>query len=262
MKILILVGSYRKNGNTDQIVRLIAEQLSLVAAEKQAPLEIETVYLARQEIQPCRGCRVCFDRGEEKCPCKDDMLAIKAKMQAADGILAAAPVYVDDINGITKNWIDRLAHLCHRPGFAGKCAFVVVTVASSPVGHSLRTLSMALRFWGFHLTGQAGFKMGALMKSETTSLLFQKRAEKIARKLFTAIYQRTYARPSFVSLMMFKIYQWSWQRETMRDTLDYQYWNHQGWFERGCTFYIPHQANPIIVALARLTGSVITRFVT
>ena len=144
MRILALVGSYRRNGNTDQIVRLIEEQLRQVAARHQELLEIETVYLGRQTINPCRGCRVCFDMGEDKCPCRDDLLTIKAEMKSADGVLVASPVYVDDGNGITKNWIDRLAHVCHRPEFAGKCAFLVVTVAASPTSHSLRTLSAAL----------------------------------------------------------------------------------------------------------------------
>ena len=212
MRILTLVGSYRKHGNTDQIVQLVEEALRQIAAEQQEPLEVETVYLGHQAISPCRGCRVCFDKGEEKCPCRDDLLEIKARMKAADGLLIASPVYVDDISGITKTWIDRLAHVCHRPEFAGKCAYLVVTVASSPTRHSLRTLSMALRTWGFHIVGQAGFKMGALMKPGTTTERFQGQAKKIATELFEAVQRRQALRPTFFSLMMFKIQQWSWQR--------------------------------------------------
>jgi len=261
MRILALVGSYRKHGNTDQIVHLIGEQLQRIAAQHQEPLELETIWLGRQMINPCRGCRVCFNRGEEKCPCRDDLLPIKAKMKAADGILVASPVYVDDVSGITKNWIDRLAHVCHRPEFAGKCAYLVATVAASPTSHTLRTLNMALRTWGFHIVGQAGFKMGPLMKAETTTERFQARAERIATELFEAIYQGKAARPSFLSLMMFKIQQWSWQRAVQEDTLDYQYWKNQGWFEPNCTFYIAHATNPAKLALARLTGGAIAHFV-
>jgi multimeric flavodoxin WrbA len=261
MRILALVGSYRKHGNTDQIVQLIEGHVRRIAARRQEPLEFETVYLGHVAIKACRGCRVCFDKGEEKCPCRDDLLAIKAKMKAADGVLVASPVYVDDVNGITKNWIDRLAHVCHRPEFAGKCAFLVVTVAASPTRHSLRTLSMALRTWGFHIVGQSGFKMGALMTPEATAGHFQGRTEMIANDLFLAICRRRYTRPSFYSLMMFKIQQWSWQRAARKDTLDYQYWKNQGWFEPSRTFYIAHESNRAKLALARLVGRIITRFV-
>ena len=120
---------------------------------------------------------------------------------------------------------------------------------------------MALRTWGFHIVGQAGLKMGALMEPETTATRFQKRAEQIANALYEAIRQRQFARPSFLSLMMFKIQQYSWQRGAREDTLDCQYWRNRGWFEPGCTFYIAHEANPVKLAVARLVGGIITRFV-
>ncbi len=262
MKILTLVGSYRRHGNSDQLVALIQEHLQRIAAQRGQELELETIYLGHQALNPCRGCRACFDRGEDKCPCRDDLLAVKAKMLAADGLLVASPVYVDDVSGITKTWIDRLAHVCHRPEFAGKCAFLVATVGGSPTGHALRTLNVALRTWGYHIVGQAGFKMGALMRPEASAARFKGQAEKIAAQLFEAIAARRYARPSFYSLMMFKIQQSAWQRAADRDTVDYRYWQNQGWLEPNRTFYIAHEANPLKVALARLAGRIITPFVT
>ena len=151
------MGSFRRNGNTDQLTGLIKEHLLKEAAAK-TPLEIETVYLGQQDLQFCRGCRICYDHGEEKCPVKDDLLSIKAMMLSADGILMASPVYVDDVSGITKNFIDRLCHVCHRPQFAGKAAYLVATTGSSRTGKTLDTMKMALRTWGFNVVGQAGFR--------------------------------------------------------------------------------------------------------
>ncbi len=112
MKILACVGSYRKNGNTARVVDLIEGQLDAEAARQHEPLEMETVYLGHWDIGTCRGCRVCFDQGEERCPLKDDLLAIKTKMKEVDGIIIASPVYVNDVSGIVRNWLDRLAHVC------------------------------------------------------------------------------------------------------------------------------------------------------
>lgn len=261
MKFLILIGSYRKHGNTDQIAGLIAEQLVREGQHTVQPVEIETVYLGHEEIQPCRGCRVCFDRGEERCPLKDDLASIKAKMQAADGVLVACPVYVDDVNGITKNWIDRLAHVCHRPEFAGRSAYLVVTVGGSPCGHALGTLEMAMSLWGFHIAGKAGLKTGALLKPDEMKTQFQEKVTQIGHDFFQAVYQRQSAQPSFRALITFKVQQLAWQRVMVKDSVDYRYWSAQGWLDPRCTFYIPHQANPVKVRVARWVGAVIARFV-
>lgn len=257
MKILVLIGSYRRNGNTDQITGLIKEHLQKEAEHQSTSLEIETVYLGQQNLQFCHGCRTCYDRGEENCPVKDSLLDIKAKMLASDGLVLASPVYVDDVSGITKNFIDRLCHVCHRPQFAGKIAYLVTTTGSSRVGKTLDTMKLALRTWGFQVVGQSGYKMGGLMKREDTRALFDAQARQAARKLFRAIAQRQWLKPSFYSLMVFKIQQMSWKAKGQPGTLDYRYWEQQGWFDPKRTFYIPHDASLLKVTLARLTGVVI-----
>ncbi len=261
MKILVITGSYRRNGNTDQIVGLIKEHLEKEAQRRLAQLEIETVYLGQQNLQFCRGCRACYDRGENNCPAKDGLLAIKTKMLEGDGILMASPVYVDDVSGLIKNFIDRLCHVCHRPQFAGKIAYLVATTGSTRTGRTLDTMKLALRTWGFHVVGQSGYKMGALMKREDTRARFDAQAAKAAYQLFQAISRQSALHPAFFSLMMFKIQQNAWQTKGQPGTLDYQYWQQRGWFNPQRTFYIPHGANPLKVVLARLAGTVIGWFV-
>jgi multimeric flavodoxin WrbA len=261
MKILALIGSYRKNGNTSQVVSLVCEGLQKQAAEAGVPLEIETLYLGHLDIGFCRGCRACFDRGEDKCPLKDDLQAVKAKMKAADGILVATPVYVSDVSGITKNWIDRLAHVCHRPEFAGKVVYQLATTGSTPAGHALDTLSGAMSTWGFHFAGRTGLKTGALMRGSEARTRCQAQAQTIARRLFQTIHQRKFARPSFIALITFKIQQRVWQRAPDGETIDSAYWHAQGWTDPSRDFYIPHQASRLKVFLARLAGSLIAPFV-
>jgi multimeric flavodoxin WrbA len=259
MKILVMVGSYRRNGNTDQLTGLVKEHLEAEARRHGTLLEIETIYLGQQNLQFCRGCRICYDRGEEHCPVKDDLLTIKAKMKAADGILMASPVYVDDVSAITKNLIDRLCHVCHRPEFAGKVAHVLATTGSSRTGKTLDTMKLALRTWGFHVLGGSGFRMGALMKRNESRARFDAQAAKVAHRLFSAIDGQVYRKPSFLSLMMFKIQQMSWRAKGVPGTVDYRYWQEQGWFDPRRTFYTPHEAGRLKVVLARMTGAVIGR---
>lgn len=222
MRILALVSSQRKKGNTARIVQMIEQHLQAIAAHQRVPLEFETLYLGDLNIQFCRGCRSCFDRGETKCPLKDELPAIRAKLDAADGLILASPVYVDDVNGIVKNWMDRLAYVCHRPAFGGKCAYPIATVGGSSTSHALRTMNAALLTWGFHLFGQAGYKMGALMDQAEIERRFQKETAQIAERLFRAVHEQHALRPSFVSLIAFKIQQLAWQRESP-NSYDYAY---------------------------------------
>jgi len=171
MKILAIIGSYRKTGNSRQLVDMIGDALHQEAARAGVPLEFETLHLGHSRIEACRGCRACFDLGEDSCPLMDDLLAIKAKMKQADGLLVATPVYVHDVSGITKNWIDRLAHVCHRPEFAGNCAYLLATVGGSPTGHALRSLDVALSTWGFHIVGKSGLKTGARLRKIIGTLI-------------------------------------------------------------------------------------------
>jgi len=176
--------------------------------------------------------------------------------------ILASPVYVNDVSGVAKTWIDRLAYVCHRPAFAGKSAYLIATVAASPTRHTLRSMEIPLYTWGFHIAGKAGYRMGALMPSEQIERRCGRKAGRAARALFEAVRKRRFLRPSLVSLMMLKIQQGSWQRGKDRSSRDYLYWRNQGWLNPGRTFFIAHRASPVKVALARLVGAVVLRLVT
>ena len=260
MKIIAINGSYRMNGNTARMIKLVAARMAEIASQKGEVLEFETVHLGRQNIGFCRGCRICFDKCESKCPLQDDLLSIYQKMQLADGLILASPVYVNDVSGIIKNWIDRMAFICHRPAFAGKRAIILTTVGLGPTRHAERTLSDALTTWGCSVVGRNGFKMGALMSKIQAETLFQKRVWKTASNFYRALQKPIV--PSFLSLMTFRIQQGYWWQQTDGDSIDYQYWQSQGWTQPGRDFYVSHQARNSKVRFARLVGSILAPFVT
>jgi multimeric flavodoxin WrbA len=259
MKVLALVGSNRKQGNTALVIKLIAEHLSQAAKGKGLPLKIQILNLGQMHLKTCRGCRICFDKGETKCPWKDDLLKIKAKIQAADILLVSSPVYVDDVSGTVKNWIDRMAHVCHRPEFAGKSAYVAATTGSSPCGRTLQTMNLALRVWGYAIIGQAGFKTGSLMKKREIASAYNHKIRSIAHRILAFNLRKRQLKPSFLSLMIFKIQQKAWSDKD-RDSYDYKYWQAKGWTNPRITYFIPHRVNFFKVIAARLMGSIIVRF--
>jgi len=259
MRILALVGSYRKQGNTARIVRMVEARMGNLAGQQDATLEFETLFLGDFNIISCRGCRACFDHGEDACPLKDDVAKIRAKIEAADALIMASPVYVDDVGGLMKNLLDRLAYLCHRPALGGKYACALATVGGGNTSHTLHTLYVALLTWGCHMLGRMGIKMGALAP-DVELPRYQADADRVAATLFDAISQRRNLNPPFISLMAFRIQQLAWKRESA-ESYDYSFWREQGWLNRGCTYYQAHTANPVKLALARLSGAIIYRFV-
>jgi multimeric flavodoxin WrbA len=259
---LSIIGSHRRKGNTARVVKLIQEHMKARADADQVPIEFDTIFLGTQEIGSCRGCRVCFDKGEQRCPLKDDLLSIKTRMQAVDGLLIATPVYVHDVSGTLKNFIDRLAHVCHRPEFAGKSAYLIATVGVGQVSHALRTMKLGLSSWGYHIAGQAGFKMGALMAQSTLEFKFTPQVKAIGNEFFDVICTGAAASPSFLSLMTFRIQQGYWHRAPDQDSLDYCYWVNRGWTNLEQKFYFPQNASWLKVSLARMAGAWLAPFVT
>jgi multimeric flavodoxin WrbA len=187
MKILAINGSYRKNGNTTRMLEMLSAQMQAAAVRNNHDFSFEIIHLGHQDIGFCRGCRACFNAGERKCPLQDDLLAIHEKIQDADGLVLASPVYVNDVSGIMKNWIDRMAFRCHRPAFAGKSAFIITTVGLGPTSHAERTLSDALTTWGFTVVGREGFKMGARMPKTQAETQFHRRINKAGANFYRAL---------------------------------------------------------------------------
>jgi NAD(P)H-dependent FMN reductase len=139
MKVLAVIGSPRKNGNTRRAVERIKEKL--LAADPN--IGFETLFLTDLNLQTCRGCFICFAKGKEYCPLKDDRNLLEEKMLEADGVIFAAPVYAAGVPSIMKNTIDRFAYACHRPFLFDK-AILCLSTAGGAVGvkPALRQLAM------------------------------------------------------------------------------------------------------------------------
>ncbi len=98
MKIVGLVGSLRKGGNTEILVK---ESLD---AAKEKGAETELIVLHDKKIEPCRNCDLCFS---EECPIKDSVKEIHKKLINADGIIIGSAVHFGDVTGSLKCFMDR-----------------------------------------------------------------------------------------------------------------------------------------------------------
>lgn len=100
MKVLILNGSPRANGNTSVAVR---EMVSVFTKEG---VETETVQIGTENIRGCIACGQCAKL--QKCIFDDVVNEIAEKFKTADGLVVASPVYYASANATLIALLDRL----------------------------------------------------------------------------------------------------------------------------------------------------------
>jgi len=182
------------------------------------------------------------------------------KMREADGYVIASPIYVEDVNGILKTMIDRMAFLCHRPALYGKSALLFTTSGIGSSRHALTTMTKGFGTWGIKTAAIMQCSLGALTAREEVAVRYEKKIQTNARKFLRVLAQSPF-RPSFYSLIAFTVQQALWSREGVaHDTVDYRYWHNSGWLDRGRWYYLAAQKHTPKALLARGFGKFIAIF--
>jgi multimeric flavodoxin WrbA len=147
MKILAIHGSPRTiRSTTRRLAGLVLEG----AAE--AGAETEIVDLADLRITPCTACEGCTFNGI--CVYEDDLPALLARMNEADAIVFASPVYLDSITGQMKIFFDRLADAIHYQALAGKVGCSVATTHGSGGDETTTYMDHLLNYLGIVSVGR------------------------------------------------------------------------------------------------------------
>ncbi len=103
MKVIAINGSPRKNGNTSQALKIMADEL------KEQGIEVEIIQIGHLNIHGCIGCGYCRTSEENQCVFKDDIVNdVAKKMREADGFILASPTYYAGIAGTMKAFLDRV----------------------------------------------------------------------------------------------------------------------------------------------------------
>ena len=100
MKVLILNGSPRLNGNTD----IATKEMETIFKENN--VEVETMHVGTENIRGCLACGRCFKEG--KCVIDDIVNKVAAKFEEADGLVIASPVYFASANATLIALLQRL----------------------------------------------------------------------------------------------------------------------------------------------------------
>ena len=146
-KILVLLGSPRKKGNT----AALADQI--IAGAESAGATAEKIFLHGQDISPCQACYACQRPDSKGCAIDDEMQPIYGKLVKADGWVIASPVYWFSMSAQTKLFLDRCFALpaYKKDAFTGKRIAVAMSFGDGDAFNSgcvnaLRTFQDTARY--------------------------------------------------------------------------------------------------------------------
>ena len=115
MKILAIMGSYRKGKTIDTLVDKAIEG----AKANNESVEVEKISLIDQNIEFCKGCMTCFrdDPSKEiaRCVISDDMNTLNPKILEADVYIFGTPVFLAQETAIMKRFLERICYVFAKP---------------------------------------------------------------------------------------------------------------------------------------------------
>ena len=125
MKVLVIHGSARKNGNSAFLASRLAE--AIVGAETTHR------YLYDLTFKGCKGCMACR-KNRETCVIDDALTPVLQEMHEADIVIFASPNYNGGVTGEMKSFIDRCFSLLRTDHFEKRAAGVILNTTRLPLG--------------------------------------------------------------------------------------------------------------------------------
>lgn len=233
MKILAVQASPHR-GNTFRRVEVLGEIL-----KRTEEVEFEHIQLSSFDLQPCLGCFTCFLQGEDKCPLKDDGLVLLEKLDSADAVVFATPVYSMHVSYLMKLFVDRFAFVFHRPRFFGKYAVGMAVTGGVGLKETLEYVKMFSGSWGFKYLDELKYIDPPVGSSLVAFQPEEDRTDFVAEKLVTTISRKRTRTPSIKELLHFHIMRTVYARMEKYLPMDYQYWKSRGWLDKARCYFIP-----------------------
>jgi multimeric flavodoxin WrbA len=246
-KVTAFVGSARKAHTYDAVVQFGRN------LESMGDIVYEVVRLSEYRLQPCRGCKVCFEKGEENCPLKDDRDLLVEKMMASDGVVFASPNYSFQVSAIMKTFLDRLGFAFHRPRFFGKTFTSIVAqgiYGGNKIVDYLNFVGMGLGFYTV--------KGSCILTIDPVTEKQQKKTDRIlaaqARRYYARLEKPAYTAPTLFKLMIFRLGRTKIRLELDNSSRDYRYYADKGWLESD--YYYPTHLGILSKGAGKLFDSV------
>ncbi len=245
-KVTAFVGSAHKKNTYKTVLQFMTNLQAL------GEIEYEIVTLSDYRLGYCKGCRLCFEKGEEFCPLKDDRDVLFGKIMASDGVVFATPNYCFQMSGIMKVFLDRFGFAIHRPRYFGKAFTSIVAQGFGGGDKILKDLDFAASLMGFD-TVKGATSTGFDPKTEKEQKKADKNLEKLSKRFYSLLEKPANPEPSFFQLIIFKMGVSTIKQEADQGSVDYKYYLDRGWLSS--SYYYPTRLNLIKRAVGNILDS-------
>jgi len=226
MKILTIMGTPHK-GNTRAVTDLFLEEF------REDKNEFDEIILPNDFYEFCCGCANCILKGETKCPHYDKVTPIIEKIEKADLIILATPVFVGSCTSGMKSLLDHLAYmwLVHRPkkSMFNKVGLIITSAGGSGVKATVKLLKQNFLFWGVPTVynyGVTTMKMKGNYSEYEDKEDIKKEVKKKAREIKKSLKNR---RVGFKTKFLFKLF--GATQKNGWNKVDADYWKQMGWLD-------------------------------
>ncbi len=148
MKEVLMIHGGRRKQNTYAVLMQVKKILEA------ADVHVRFVSLHDYVIGDCIGCEECMTGGT--CGEHDDIAGLLGEMKRTDGIILSSPVYLRQVSGRMKSFIDRTCCWFHCPPLANKPILAVSTTMGSGLKDTLIYLESVAEQWGAMQAGTIG----------------------------------------------------------------------------------------------------------
>jgi multimeric flavodoxin WrbA len=245
-KVIAIVGSAHKK-NTHKAAAQFLDHLQALG-----DVQCEIVTLSDYNLKVCRGCRVCFEKGESFCPLKDDRDVLLNKIDASDGVIFASPNYSFHMSGIMKIFLDRLGFAIHRPRYYGKVFTSIVSQGFGGGKDIIKNFDFVASTLGFS-TLKGTVVTGFDPKTEQQERKIDRALARQSKRFYALLTKPALTAPSLLQLMIFRMGRSTIRQQADPESLDYHYYADKGWLESD--YYYPTRLGPFKKAAGKLMDS-------
>jgi len=136
MKVLLINGSPRKEGNTYTALNEISKQLATHGVDS------EIVWVSKNPVRGCIACCTCKQKGNNRCVFNDDIAnVVLEKMENCDAVIVGSPVYYGQPTGQIISLEQRMV-FAGNPLFQGKPAAAVAVCRRGGATAAYQTMLM------------------------------------------------------------------------------------------------------------------------
>ena len=176
MKILVITGSPRKNGNSNTLAD------NFIKGAQEAGHSVVKFDSAFKNVHPCIACNKCGMKGQ--CVFKDDFEFVKENIIDADAVVFVSPMYYFGISAQIKAVIDRFYAINGQIHVSKKAALIMTyadtsTKEAQPIINHYETL---LNYLGWSDAGKV-IASGVWTAGDINHTQYPKQAYELGKKI-------------------------------------------------------------------------------